>query len=152
MESSALQLTLLKDYKPSAFEIPKVELEVFIEKNFTEVHAKLTVNKVNKTASRDMVLDGEDLELLEIKINDRILATSEYLWSDNSLILKSVEDSFILETTVRIYPEKNTQLMDCSGDGKRFSLKACSLGVCSLVIRTAIYDSVKRIYVYLVRI
>ena len=111
MESSALQLTLLKDYKPSAFEIPKVELEVFIEKNFTEVHAKLTVNKVNKTASRDMVLDGEDLELLEIKINDRILATSEYLWSDNSLILKSVEDSFILETTVRIYPEKNTQLM-----------------------------------------
>ena len=111
MESSALQLTLLKDYKPSAFEIPKVELEVFIEKNFTEVHAKLTVNKVNKTASRDMVLDGEDLELLEIKINDRILATSEYLWSDNSLILRSVEDSFILETTVRIYPEKNTQLM-----------------------------------------
>ena len=76
MESSALQLTLLKDYKPSAFEIPKVELEVFIEKNFTEVHANLTVNKVNKTASRDMVLDGEDLELLEIKINDRILATS----------------------------------------------------------------------------
>ena len=111
MESSALQLTLLKDYKPSAFEIPKVELEVFIEKNFTEVHAKLTVNKVNKTASRDMVLDGEDLELLEIKINNRILATSEYLWSDNSLILKSVEDAFVLETTVRIYPEKNTRLM-----------------------------------------
>ncbi|MBT5670508.1 MAG: aminopeptidase N, partial [Betaproteobacteria bacterium] len=111
MESSALQLTLLKDYKPSAFEIPKVDLEVLIEKNFTEVHAKLTVNKVNKTASPDMVLDGEDLELLEIKINDRILAASEYLWSGNSLILKSVEDSFILETTVRIYPEKNTQLM-----------------------------------------
>jgi aminopeptidase N len=112
MEPTPLQPTLLKDYAPPEFHIPKVELDISIEPNFTEVCTKLYVKKTNKAHdTADLRLDGEQLELLQIKKNGTVINKNDYQVTEHSLIVLNPGGSFTLETTVRIYPEKNTQLM-----------------------------------------
>ncbi len=112
MEQPSLQPVLLKDYTKSIYQIPKIDLNVVIETEFTEIHTKLFVTKNHQpSGTHDLSLNGESLELIEIKIDGQILEQSEYQLSENALILHPTKDVFTVETTVRIYPEKNTQLM-----------------------------------------
>ena len=57
-----------------------------------------------------LVLDGEDLETLSVSVDGRGLAASEFSVDGNRLVIAEVPDSFTLTTTVRIQPDKNTQL------------------------------------------
>ena len=112
MEQTSLQPVLLKEYTPSIYKIPKIDLKIMVESDFTEVHATLLVEKnIQTKTTDDLCLNGESLELIEVKLNGRILESSEYQQTEHALIIRSPGDSFTIETTVRIYPEKNTQLM-----------------------------------------
>ena len=112
MAQTPLQPTLLKDYAPPVFQIPKVELDISIEPSFTEVRTKLSVEKTNKVfETADLRLDGEQLELVAIKKNGVVIDKNEYQITEHSLTVINPGDLFTIETTVRIYPEKNTQLM-----------------------------------------
>ena len=112
MEQTSLQPTLLKDYTPSAFNIPKVDLEISIEKDFTEVRTKLYVEKTSEAiGTSDLCLNGEQLELIALKKNGSIVEKNGYRLNKQSLIVINPGDSFTIETTVHIHPEKNSQLM-----------------------------------------
>ncbi|MDA1011651.1 MAG: aminopeptidase N [Proteobacteria bacterium] len=112
MEQTSLQPVLLKEYTPSIYKIPKIDLKIMVESDFTEVHATLLVEKnIQTKTTEDLRLNGESLELIEVKLNGRILEPSEYQQTEHALIIHSPGDSFTIETAVRIYPEKNTQLM-----------------------------------------
>ncbi len=105
--------TYLKDYRPPSFVISTVDLEFDLHAAHTLVHARLKLTR-NPRASDPLApleLHGEALELLALTLNAQTLAPAQYQLTANSLVIAQVPDDFTLATTVRIYPQKNTQLM-----------------------------------------
>ncbi len=104
----------LKDYKQPDYWVTHADLTFDLRDGETLVSAKLQVKK-NGSHQNPLVLDGEELKLLEVKVNGVALAkgvtlTEGYMVSKESLSLQPTDDMFTLETLVKIYPEKNTAL------------------------------------------
>jgi aminopeptidase N len=56
------------------------------------------------------VLDGQQLELLSVALDDRELSADDYQLSDSHLTLQPANASFVVDSSVRIHPESNTAL------------------------------------------
>ena len=103
----------LKDYQQPDYLIDKVDLcfELFDEK--TLVHAELHMH-VNHDApgegDKNLVLHGEQLKLIQVKIDDKQLSDQEYSVSSEALTIQNVPGQFVLSTLVEIDPAKNTAL------------------------------------------
>lgn len=65
------------------------------------------IQKIEKLEESPLMLDGENLKLLSIKIDDRELSSADFFINEESLSIKSVPDYFTLETIVEINPEAN---------------------------------------------
>ena len=101
----------LEDYTPPPFLIDAVKLDVDVRETGTIITALLDVQRNPALAARGaLALDCEDLETLAVGIDGRTLAASEFSIEDNRLTIAEVPDRFVLKTTVRIQPDKNTQL------------------------------------------
>jgi len=110
----------LKDYRPPEFLIDQVDLRFDLDAEETEVMAELQLRR-NPAATRgngDLRLDGEQLELIEVALDDRVLPPAEFRVDDHALIVHHVPDRFRLRTRVRIQPRANTALegLYVSGD------------------------------------
>ncbi len=101
-----------KDYRPSPFLIEKIVLEFDLHADHSDVSSRLTVrrNPAADDRSRSLRLDGEDLQLLSLAIDNAAIAPDHYEVDDESLTLHNVPDQFELHTVVRIHPESNTRL------------------------------------------
>ncbi|MCK4870646.1 MAG: aminopeptidase N, partial [Gammaproteobacteria bacterium] len=99
----------LRDYKRPDYLIPKVDLHFDIRVNFTVVTSTLHIKR-NGRHKRPLVLNGEDLELLSVRIDGDLLKKSDYHLTDEELCINVLVDEFCLETRVRIKPHKNTRL------------------------------------------
>ncbi len=102
------QVIRLKDYQAPAFSIAMANLQFDLIPNRTLVTSVLQL-KAN-TDSRTLVLDGEDLEIVEIFLDGQALLENQYVYEDNKLTINTVPESFELKTIVAVEPEKNTQL------------------------------------------
>lgn len=107
------QKTYLKDYTPPLFLIPTVTLKIEIHDDHTIVTSVLAIsrNPASSDPTGPLILDGEELELLELKVNHRILGENDYKLDLEHLTIANVPNTFELETKVRIFPQNNTQLM-----------------------------------------
>jgi len=103
----------LKDYRPPAFLIPEVELDIDLQEDHALVKARLEVRRNPAAAAPDapLVLDGDELELVSVALAGRRLAEREYILDAERLTIPDVPDAFTLETAVSIAPRKNTKLM-----------------------------------------
>jgi aminopeptidase N len=110
--SATPQTIYLKDYKPSAFLISEVELDVALLDEYTRVTSRLTIRRNPAAADRfaALVLDGEELALESVKLDGRTLADTEYVLDSEHLTIRAVPESFVLETVCRIKPQENTKL------------------------------------------
>ncbi len=100
----------LKDYKPFPFNVHDLYLNFDIHDGYTIVTSKaLYESSGTSTNTREIFLHGEDLDLLEIKIDGELLIDYTV---DKSGITFDVHDanSFELEVKTKIYPEQNTRL------------------------------------------
>ncbi len=113
MSSDNEQTIYLKDYAPSPYLIEKLELEVDIAPETAVIHAWLTISPRPDTApGTPLVLDGDELRLDSIAIDGAPLILSAYESSPKALtIFAPPPRRFVLETSVRIEPEKNLRLM-----------------------------------------
>ena len=102
----------LEDYTPPAYLVDTVELEFDLDAQDTQVRARLAMrrNPAHPRANPPLVLDGQQLELLALRLDGRELAAHDYTLDDEHLILESVPAAFVLESTVRIHPAANTAL------------------------------------------
>ena len=102
----------LKDYRPPAFWIDRVALDVALHPTATIVKARLDVRR-NADAGKaggPLVLDGENLELLSVHLDGRLLDPAHYTVDARSLTLSHVPDKFRLELVTRIDPDANKAL------------------------------------------
>ncbi len=107
-----VKTTFLKDYTPPDFLIDTVELVFKLDEDLTQVNSRLKFirNSTPENKNKPLVLQGENCELIFIKLNDRILSTQEYQLKDNELIILQVPDQFSLEIENRVKPKENTAL------------------------------------------
>lgn len=102
----------LKDYKPPIFLLETVALTFELAEDFTTVTSVLTVKKNPKDTSgeNNLILSGEQMELLEVKLDGKILSPSEYKVDAATLTVFNVPSKFQLEIVNRIKPQENTAL------------------------------------------
>ena len=103
----------LKDYRPPAYLIDRVNLDVSLEPTRTRVRSKLAIRPNPKATGRreQLKLDGEQLELGDIALDGQPLGKKDYKLTDMSLTLtKTPTEPFTLEITTFVNPEANKAL------------------------------------------
>ena len=103
----------LKDYRPSDYLIDHVDLDFSLAPNATKVTAclKMRPNPAVQPQPQTLRLDGERLELNEIKLNGMVLDSDAYKVTETSLIIQNVPDNdFKIEITTTVNPQANTAL------------------------------------------
>jgi len=111
MKTEEPRPVLLSEYRPPAFLVDKVSLEVSLDPDKTEVRSILHMRR-NPDAAGDepLVLDGEHLELKEVRLDDERLGENRYQVNDTSLTIATVPDEFVLSTLTICAPAANTAL------------------------------------------
>lgn len=113
----------LKDYQAPDYLIDETTLTFELHEDHTLVHAQLVMRRNPERADGSLpalVLDGQQLELLALSMDDRELGAADYQLTDSHLTLQPVSDSFTLDSTVRIHPESNTALEGLYKSGSMF--------------------------------
>jgi len=100
--------TLLKDYQPFAFVIESVTLLCALHDDQALITSTLVVRQ--KTAGVPLRLDGRELELIAISLDDQPLAADRYQLDNEALTLLDPPAAFSLRIATRIHPQANTSL------------------------------------------
>ena len=113
MLTSTPKTIFLKDYTAPPFLVSGIDLDVDLQDDYALVSARLgiTRNKASKSPAAPLRLDGDELELLEVRLNGTVLDRLDYILSNECLEIPHVPDHFTLDTRVRIQPKQNTKLM-----------------------------------------
>ncbi|MGD9591783.1 MAG: aminopeptidase N [Candidatus Berkiella sp.] len=121
MQNAKLKTTYLKDYQTPDFFVQSIDLHVELQEDKSIVHSLINIVRNSKKDSTiPLVLHGEALTLISIRLNDKPLSSNEYELTDQSLAIQSVPDAFTLEIVTEIYPQKNTTLSGLYRSGKLF--------------------------------
>ena len=112
MRTEQPKMIYLKDYQAPDYLIDETHLTFELFEDQTLVHAQLVMRR-NPAAGAGLpplVLDGQQLELLSVALDDRELSAGDYQLSDSHLTLQPTAASFVIDSSVRIHPESNTAL------------------------------------------
>ncbi|MBA5776389.1 aminopeptidase N [Stappia sp. F7233] len=103
----------LEDYRPSAYAIDKVDLDIRLAPKAAKVRARLSVNRRDGTApGTPLVLDGDDLKLVGLKLDDVVLGADAFEATPDRLeIVAPPADPFMLEIVTELDPDANSKLM-----------------------------------------
>ena len=112
MKEALAQNTFLKDYKSPDFLIDSINLDVSLYEAESIVISNLSIRRnpdsLNQKAA--LVLHGQELTLLELRLDGEELLDADYDQDDTSLTIMNVKDIFELESKVSIKPQENTSL------------------------------------------
>ena len=122
MRTEQPQMIYLKDYQAPEYLIDETHLTFELFEDHTLVHAQLVMrrNPARGAGLPALVLDGQQLELLSVSLDDVELATDDYQLSDSHLILHPTSEQFVVDTSVKIHPESNTALEGLYKSGGMF--------------------------------
>ncbi len=112
MKEASPRAIYLKDYRPPDFMIERTELRFHLDDEATLVESRLQVKRNLAAGSPDatLVLNGEDLELVAVRLDGRELPPPEWRRDEQALSIARVPDVFTLEIVTRIKPQENTRL------------------------------------------
>jgi len=101
-----------QDYSAPSYLTDEIALTFQLHQDETLVTARshFRRNPEQTAGERSLFLNGQELELLAITLDFRPLAAHEYALTDAGLTLHSVPDTFVLDITTRIFPDRNTEL------------------------------------------
>ena len=122
MRTEQPQMIYLKDYQAPEYLIDETHLTFELFEDHTLVHAQLVMrrNPARGAGLPALVLDGQQLELLSVSLDDIELADDDYQLGDSHLILHPTAEQFVVDTSVRIHPESNTALEGLYKSGGMF--------------------------------
>lgn len=101
----------LKEYTPSNYLVKDVNLSFYLGEESTRVVTELNMYLNEQAASQgNLVLHGESLKLVSVRLNDQLLDASQYQLDDETLSIGQLPETFTLTTEVLIEPQNNTSL------------------------------------------
>ena len=112
MRTEQPKMIYLKDYQAPEYLIDETHLTFELFDDHSLVHAQLVMrrNPARGAGLPPLVLDGQLLELLSVKLADVDLTSSDYELTPDSLTVQPTSETFTLDTSVKIHPETNTAL------------------------------------------
>ena len=121
MRDAQAKTIYLKDYQLPAFVIELTELHVELGETATHVRSRLHVRRNAEllgNAHDSLRLDGQDMQLVWVKLNDQTLSEQHYSTDDESLTIHGLEallgpaidSGFVLACETLIKPQENTSL------------------------------------------
>ena len=122
MRTEQPKVIYLKDYQAPEYLIDETNLTFELYEDHTLVHAQLVMrrNPERGDGLPPLVLDGQQLELLSVALDDQVLEAGQYEQDENHLTLQPTAKTFTVDSTVRIHPESNTALEGLYKSGKMF--------------------------------
>jgi aminopeptidase N len=119
MRTDIPQPVRLSDYRPPAYLIDEVALDVRLEPSATRVKAKLTVRR-NGDHAEPLVLNGVRLKAVSVAVDGKALHKDAFQITGEHLTIDAPPAAFVLETEVEIDPQGNTALEGLYMSGGRF--------------------------------
>ena len=114
----------LEDYRPPPFRVNRIDLDIDLAAEESLVSSTLVVRRApDSPPDAPLVLDGKDLELVDVAFEGRTLSSNEYGFDENgALVLPSsffereqgAEEArdpyapFSLRVRTRVFPQRNT--------------------------------------------
>lgn len=122
------QKIFLKEYSPPHFQIPDIDLRFEIFDEYTDVRSDMRI--IKKTMQDPLILDGEDLDLHAIYLNEKKLSPSSYEKHEKKLLIFDLpqDHEFSLRIETRIYPQNNRELSGLYQSGKMLCTQCESEG------------------------
>jgi len=99
------QRQYLTDYKSPDFKFDHVFLSFNLHETATRVTSQIQMTQVNQNTA--LKLNGENLKLISVKINEQTLSNNDYTVDDESLTIHKVPAHFNLEIEVEVNPQEN---------------------------------------------
>ncbi|MEZ2721471.1 aminopeptidase N [Paenalcaligenes hominis] len=100
---------LRKNYTPYAYQIPHLHLHFDLDLQRTHVHSRFTVH--TQTPGVALVLNGEDLHLICIRVDGHVLSDADYELNSSTLRIPLTQPSHSIEIENYCEPAQNTSLM-----------------------------------------
>ncbi|WP_442782520.1 aminopeptidase N [Collimonas fungivorans] len=111
-DTSATPTTVLrKDYTVPAFLVDTVDMGFDLDPAATRIATRITMRRNPASGSKEIVLFGEELELVQLRLNGKQLKPGQYQLEAGKLRIASAPAKVVLEIETLTSPEKNTSLM-----------------------------------------
>ncbi|MES9832846.1 MAG: aminopeptidase N [Candidatus Thiodiazotropha sp. DIVDIV] len=122
MRTDNAKTIYLKEYRPPQYLVDQVALEFDLqeEKTLVSSHLQMRRNPACLDENPDLMLDGEQLKLIKLAIDNRVLSGDEYELDERSLTIPDVGQRFTLSVQVEIKPRENTALEGLYQSGKMY--------------------------------
>ncbi|MFQ6575565.1 aminopeptidase N [Pseudomonas sp. UM16] len=122
MRTEQPQVIYLKDYQAPEYLIDETHLTFELFEDHSLVHAQLVMrrNPARGPGLPPLVLDGQQLQLIAVAMDDQALQAADYQLDDSHLTVQPKAASFKLDTSVKIHPESNTALEGLYKSGSMF--------------------------------
>ena len=98
-----------KDYQQPEFTISTVDLTFELHPENTRVTNVMKVERQG-SHSKPLVLDGEDITLNSVKVNNEVIPAEKWKVENNQLVLETTLDSFELTIENTVNPSANEAL------------------------------------------
>jgi aminopeptidase N len=99
-----------KDYTPPAFLVDTVELGFDLAPAQTVVASRITLRQNPASSSHDIVLHGEAIELVQVRVNGKLLGAGDYQLNESVLTIRNAPAEVVLEIETLCAPAENTTL------------------------------------------
>ncbi|HBA86764.1 MAG TPA: aminopeptidase N [Geobacter sp.] len=108
-----------KDYTSPDYLVDTVDLTFDLDPEETRVVSRLAVrsNHDRSPLPRPLVLDGEELTLVSLKLDGAELPAERYRIEEGRLLIEDPPESFVLEVETRIRPRDNSALSGLYASG-----------------------------------
>ncbi|MFJ7567968.1 aminopeptidase N [Herminiimonas sp. NPDC097707] len=100
-----------KDYTPPSYWVRTVQMGFDLDPAATTVATRMTLERNPASREQALVLFGEELELVQIRLNGNTLSRRDYVLKEGVLRIPVKLDQVTLEIETLIRPDKNTSLM-----------------------------------------
>lgn len=100
-----------KDYTPPSYWVRSVEMGFDLDPSATRVATRMTLARNPASSEQAVVLHGEELELVQIRLNGKNLGKRDYKLVDGLLRIPTKAEEITLEIETLVRPDKNTSLM-----------------------------------------
>jgi len=106
MKAEAPQAVLLKDYTPPSYWVKRVKLTIDLDPDKTVVRSAIRYQH-NPGQLRSLRLEGSELKLLEVYLDEKPLDLKTLDYSPQHLELSGLPEDFELEVVTEINPRGN---------------------------------------------
>ena len=107
-------------YAPPAFWVETVQMGFDLDPVETRVATRITLSRNTAVNDRTIILFGEEIRLVQLSMNGRLLGKGDYKLVSGNLHIPNVPDQVVLDIETAIAPNRNTSLMGLYVSGGNF--------------------------------